>query len=115
MSYFLFDALGRLGLTTYINAQARNIIFENRTTAGVNITNHGMIPFTNSARKEVTVSAGAWHSPRLLIVSGIGPKAILHKFHIGFVKNLPGVGQNTWDSTDAGGPVSADWLPLRHE
>lgn len=34
------------------------------------------------------------HSPQLLMVSGIGPKATLEKFDIPVVKDLPGVGQN---------------------
>lgn len=102
---FLAEAFGRPGLTTYINAQARNIIFENGTATAVNVTNYGMRPFTISARKEVIVSAGAWHSPQLLMVSGIGPKSTLDEFDIKVVKDLPGVGQNMWDSTNIGGPV----------
>jgi choline dehydrogenase len=108
---FLSEAYGRPGLTTYINAQARNIIFENGTAVGVRVTNHGMRPFTISARKEVIVSAGAWHSPQLLMVSGIGPKATLDDFGINVVKDLPGVGQNMWDSTNIGGPVYEISLP----
>ncbi|KAF2626252.1 GMC oxidoreductase [Macroventuria anomochaeta] len=110
-SSFLAEAFGRPGLTTYINAQARNIIFESSTAAAVNVTNYGMRPFTISARKEVIVSAGAWHSPQLLMVSGIGPKATLDEFGIEVVKDLPGVGQNMWDSTNIGGPVYEISLP----
>ena len=110
-SSFLAEAFSRPGLTTYINAQARNIIFENGTATAVNLTNYGMRPFTISARREVIVSAGAWHSPQLLMVSGIGPKATLDKFGIKVVKDLPGVGQNMWDSTNLGGPVYEISLP----
>ncbi|KAF2125971.1 GMC oxidoreductase [Dothidotthia symphoricarpi CBS 119687] len=104
-SSFLAQAFGRPGLTTYINAQGRNIIFENGTAIGVNVTSNGQRPFTISARKEVIVSAGAFHSPQLLMVSGIGPKATLDEFAIKIVKDLPGVGQNMWDSCNVGGPV----------
>jgi choline dehydrogenase len=104
-SSFLSEALSRRGLTTYLNAQARNITFENGTAIAVNVTNYGMRPFTISARNEVIVSAGAWHSPQLLMVSGIGPRATLVEFDIDVVKDLPGVGQSMWDSTNIGGPV----------
>lgn len=104
-SSFLAEAFGRPGLTAYINAHAGNIIFENSTATGVNVTINGMRPFTLNARKEVIVSAGAWHSPQLLMVSGIGPRETLEKFDIPIVKDLPGVGQNMWDSHNLGGPV----------
>lgn len=39
------------------------------------------------------------------MVSSIGPKAALNKFGIEVVKDLPGVGQNMWNSTNIGGPV----------
>lgn len=106
-SSFLAEAFEYPGLTTYINSMARNIIFENKTAVGVNITNYGARPFTLTARKEVIVSAGAYHSPQLLMVSGIGPQATLEKFDIPVVSALEGVGQNMWDTTNVGGPVYA--------
>lgn len=100
---FLTKAIGRRGLTTYINSQARNIIFNNGTATGVNITVNGNRPFSLMARREVIVSAGAWHSPQLLMVSGVGLRETLEKFDIQVVKDLPGVGQNMWDSCNVGG------------
>lgn len=85
---------------------ARNIIFSSDKTAiGVNITNYGQQPFTLTARKEVIVSAGVYNSPQLLMVSGVGPKQTLDKFSIPIVSDLPGVGQNMWDSCAINGPV----------
>ena len=43
------------------------------------------------------MSAGALDSPKLLLLSGIGPKAELSKFQIPLIKELPGVGQNLCD------------------
>ncbi|KAJ9161921.1 Alcohol oxidase [Coniochaeta hoffmannii] len=54
------------------------------------------------ARKEVIVSGGAFNSPQLLKLSGIGPKAELAKFKIPLVKDLPGVGENMADNYEAG-------------
>ncbi|KAF2168557.1 GMC oxidoreductase [Zasmidium cellare ATCC 36951] len=102
---FLEAAFKRPTLTTYINSQARNIIFQNGSATGVNVTNYGQRPFTLSARKEVIVSAGAYHSPQLLMVSGIGPRSTLQRFDIPVIKDLPGVGQNMWDSQNLGGPT----------
>lgn len=54
-----------------------------------------------NAAKEVIVSAGAFNSPQLLKLSGIGPKAELEKFHIPVVVDLPGVGSNLQDRYEA--------------
>lgn len=104
-SSFLASALGRPNLKTYINSMARNIIFDNGTAVGVNVTNYGLQPFTLTARKEVIVSAGIYNSPQLLMVSGIGPRQTLEQFNISVVSDLQGVGQNTRDSCAINGPI----------
>jgi choline dehydrogenase len=103
-STFLTEAFGRPGLTAYINSMVRNIIFENGTAVGVNVTNNGQRSFTIHANKMVILSAGVWHSPQLLMVSGIGPRAVLDRYRIPIVKDLPGVGQNIHDTCNVGGP-----------
>ena len=52
---------------------------------------------TLSATKEVIISAGAFQSPQLLMVSGIGPSEQLEAHGIDVIANRPGVGQNMWD------------------
>ena len=101
---FLKDAMARTTLTTYINAHTRNILFDGKKAIGVNVTINNQFPFTITARKEVIVSAGVWHSPQLLMVSGIGPRATLERFSIPVIADLPGVGQNIWDSCPVTGP-----------
>jgi choline dehydrogenase len=49
------------------------------------------------AAKELIISAGAYNTPQLLKLSGIGPKEELAKFNIPIVKDLPGVGTNLMD------------------
>lgn len=46
------------------------------------------------ARKEVIVAGGTFNTPQLLQLSGVGPKALLKKFNIPVVVDLPGVGRN---------------------
>ncbi|KAF1950758.1 alcohol oxidase [Byssothecium circinans] len=50
------------------------------------------------ARKEVIVSGGAFNSPQILQLSGIGPKELLQRFNISVVVDLPGVGRNLQDN-----------------
>jgi choline dehydrogenase len=50
------------------------------------------------ARREVIISGGAFNSPQLLKLSGIGPAAELAKFNIPLIKDLPGVGENMADN-----------------
>ena len=89
--------------TIYKNTLAQRILFNNEKTAtGVQAMTAGTygtpsVNFTLSARKEVIVSAGAFQSPQLLMVSGIGPCSHLASFNISCLADLPGVGQNLWD------------------
>jgi choline dehydrogenase len=57
---------------------------------------------TVRAGKEVILSAGAFNSPQLLKLSGIGPKSELKKFGIDVRVDLPGVGENLQDRYEVG-------------
>ena len=86
----------------YKNTLARRILFNNNTANGVLVTTGGSegvtaMNYTLTARKEVIVCAGAFQSPQLLMVSGIGPKTTLQQYGIEVLSNLAGVGQNMWD------------------
>lgn len=60
-------------------------------------TNTGVLK-TAFARKEVIVAGGAFNSPQLLQLSGIGPKALLDQYNIPVISDLPGVGRNLQDN-----------------
>lgn len=60
------------------------------------------VPGKVFASKEVIISAGAFNSPQILKLSGIGPAAELKKFNIPVIKDLPGVGHNLQDNYEGG-------------
>ncbi|KAJ5033354.1 uncharacterized protein L3040_008472 [Drepanopeziza brunnea f. sp. 'multigermtubi'] len=94
---FLDAAKDRSNLKVYSVTTAQKILFDSSKKAtGVSVKSNG-ITYTINARKEVILSAGAFQSPQLLMLSGIGPAAALQKFGIKVLSNLRGVGQNMWD------------------
>ncbi|WP_209308943.1 GMC oxidoreductase [Blastococcus sp. CT_GayMR16] len=54
------------------------------------------------ARREVVLAAGAFNTPQLLKLSGIGPRAELDRFGIPCRRDLPGVGENLQDRYEVG-------------
>lgn len=81
----------------FTNALAKKILF-NSDKRATGVHAQGLLgSFTLKAKKEVIVSAGAFQSPQLLMVSGIGPAEILREHHIDPIVELSGVGQNMWD------------------
>ena len=60
------------------------------------------IPRQIRAKREVIIAAGAFNSPQLLMLSGVGPKEHLQKFGIPLLVDLPGVGQNLQDRYEVG-------------
>lgn len=81
----------------YIRSQASKILFDVEKKASGVLVSAGNQTFTLSARKEVILSAGVFHSPQILMLSGIGPAATLSAHSIETVSDLPGVGQNLQD------------------
>lgn len=59
-------------------------------------------PLESVTAKEVIISGGAFNTPQILKLSGIGPKAELEEFKIPLVKDLPGVGTNLQDHFEIG-------------
>lgn len=55
---------------------------------------------TATARREVILSGGAFNSPQLLMLSGVGNATELARFDIPLVKDLPGVGRNLMDNQE---------------
>ncbi|MCJ1393615.1 hypothetical protein MMC18_006490 [Xylographa bjoerkii] len=96
-SSFLQAAKDRPNLKVYTHTLVKRILFDDTKRAiGVLVSaDHGTFQLT--ARREVILSAGAFQSPQLLMVSGIGPKATLEEFNIPVVAIREGAGQHMWD------------------
>ena len=84
-------------LKIYIKTMAKKINFDaNKKATGVTVETNGA-QYTLSANKEVILSGGVFHSPQVLMASGVGPAATLQGHGIPVVSDLQGVGQNMWD------------------
>ncbi len=96
-SYLQRLGLNNPNLIVYPNTLAKRVLFNSDKKATSVEIDFGGLPRTLDARKEIILSGGAFQSPQLLMVSGIGPKATLDKYNIPVLVDLPGVGQNMWD------------------
>jgi choline dehydrogenase len=92
---FLHPAAGRPNLDIITRATALRIVFEGARAVGVEIARDGQVT-TLRAQREVILSAGAYHSPVLLMLSGIGPEDQLAPLGIEVREALP-VGENLQD------------------
>ncbi|ADJ48564.1 choline dehydrogenase [Amycolatopsis mediterranei S699] len=93
---FLHPVLGRPNLTVETNFQAHRVLIENGRAVGV-AGQRLDEELTIRADREVILSAGAYNSPQLLMLSGVGPAAQLGMLGIPVVADLPEVGQNLQD------------------
>lgn len=96
---YLHPARGRPNLTVATYASARQILVRGERAVGVRYLHRGK-ETTAFADREVLVSSGAINSPRLLLLSGIGPAAELEKIGVPVVHDLPGVGKNLQDQLE---------------
>jgi choline dehydrogenase len=93
---FLVPVLGRKNLQIVTGAQATRLIIEGTRVVGVEYVREGRREQAR-ARREVVLCGGVVESPKLLMLSGIGPAAHLRTLGIAVVADLPGVGSNLQD------------------
>jgi choline dehydrogenase len=84
------------GNVQVVRALARRVVIENGRATGVEVLQGGTIKVI-PARREVILSASSINSPKLLMLSGIGPAAHLAEHGIAVVADRPGVGANLQD------------------
>ena len=93
---YLRPARGRGNLHVETSALAQRILFDGRRAAGVEYRQNGAL-CTARARREILVSSGAYNSPQLLQLSGVGPAELLKSHGIDVVLDAPGVGNDLQD------------------
>lgn len=96
---YLDPARERPNLTIVSDAHAERILFHEKRARGVKVRGKdgGEIIM---ARREVIVSAGAFQSPQLLMLSGVGPGAHLKQHGVDVIVDAPEVGGNLQDHLD---------------
>jgi choline dehydrogenase len=93
---YLRPAKNRSNLDVETSALAQRILFEGRRARAVEYRQDGALR-TARARKEILVSSGAYNSPQLLQLSGVGPAELLKQHGIDIVLDAPGVGNDLQD------------------
>ncbi len=96
---FLKPAESRANLTVLTGAEVRRIVVESGRVTGIDVATKGATG-RYVAMQEVVLTAGAIGSPRLLMLSGIGPADHLRDIGIDVAHDLPGVGSNLQDHVD---------------
>lgn len=110
---FLKPNRGRANLVVQTHAQGTGVIVENGRAVGVRYLLKGQPAEARvEAGGEVVLSGGAVNSPRMLLLSGIGPADELRKLGIDVVHDLPGVGKNFQDHMDV--YLTAETAPVSY-
>ncbi|GGD26885.1 choline dehydrogenase [Sinisalibacter lacisalsi] len=86
----------KTGRVRLVHGHARRVVFEDGRAVGVEIARRGKVE-TIRAGREVVLSASSINTPKLLMLSGIGPAAHLAEHGIEVRADRPGVGQNLQD------------------
>ncbi|MGA0617084.1 GMC family oxidoreductase [Paracoccus sp. KR1-242] len=95
-SAFVRPVRRRPNLTVVTDAEVKRITFEGTVATGIVCDRHGR-EVAYSARREVVLSAGVFSSPKILQLSGVGPKGLLERLAIPLVFPLENVGKNLCD------------------
>ena len=117
---YLHPVETRSNLTVATGIQVQRITLEKGRATGIEMVLKG-VRQTVHANNEVVVSSGSIGSPRLLMLSGIGPADHLKSIGIEVVHDLPGVGSNLQDHIDVctiaelTGPYSYDGWDRMHK
>ena len=96
---YLHPAMDRPNLTVVTGAHATRVNLDGRRATGVRYR-IGNVDATAEAKREVILCGGAFGSPQLLLLSGIGPAVELAAHGIPVAHELPGVGKNLQDHLD---------------
>ncbi len=93
---YLHPAMERPNLTVMPYMHVQRVLFEGTRAVGVQASQLGQAQELR-AEREVILCGGAYNSPQLLMLSGVGPAELLTMLQIPVVAELPAVGQNLQD------------------
>jgi choline dehydrogenase len=93
---YLYPAMGRRNLTIRTNSLASRIVTDRGRAQAVEYRRHGRLEVARAGR-EIVLCGGAYNSPQLLMLSGIGDPDELRALGIDCIHELPGVGCNLHD------------------
>lgn len=93
---FLASVMNDPLLAIETEATVTRLVLENGRAVGVEYVQNGLMK-TATAGVEVILAAGAYQTPKLMMLSGIGPADELTRHGIKAVVSLPGVGKNLQD------------------
>jgi choline dehydrogenase-like flavoprotein len=97
---YLKSARNRANLKVITNAHVLRIVVENRRAVAIEMVRGRGPCETVRAEREIIVTSGAIGSPKLLLLSGVGPADHLKACGIKPLHDLPGVGENLQDHLD---------------
>jgi choline dehydrogenase len=97
---YLKPARKRGNLAVISNALTSRVLFEGRRAVGVEYIKHG-IKHVARANGEVILASGAFNSPQLLQLSGVGPADLLRQHGIAVIADMKGVGADLQDHYQA--------------
>jgi choline oxidase len=100
---YIHPIRGRENFHLITDTQVKRVLFdEDKRAIGVEVVDNAFaIAKTIRARKEVILSAGAVDTPKLLMLSGIGPADHLREVGVDVLQDSPGVGENLQDHPEA--------------
>jgi choline dehydrogenase len=93
--------MDRPNLTVLCHALVTRLVMSGKQASGVEIVHDGKVGRI-AAGVEVVLSLGAIHTPKVLMLSGIGDQTELRRLGIPLVQHLPGVGENFQDHVGLG-------------
>jgi choline dehydrogenase len=98
---YLYPRMIQPNVTVLTGATARRVGFEGRRATSIEFEHRGRIHKIQAGR-DIVLSLGAIHTPKLLMQSGVGDEAELRRFGIPVVQALPGVGRGLHDHVSFG-------------
>jgi choline dehydrogenase len=91
---YAFPYMDRPNLTVLCHALVTRLVMSGKQASGVEIVHDGKVQRI-AAGVEVVLSLGAIHTPKVLMLSGIGDQTELQRLGIAVVQHLPGVGKTS--------------------